>query len=93
MRRSYSEFYKVDYSNPCADWDGMYGSGAGYGKSYYDRDFSSGSTKRKHEFTPILLINSTVFNCKHCGAKQEDAKTEFCDVKEDNNDYDIGGWG
>ena len=36
--------------------------------------------KRKHEFTPVLLIFSTAYHCKHCGAKKEENKGDYCEA-------------
>jgi hypothetical protein len=83
-------------SNPCdaiANWDDNWNRGSVNGKSYRnDPIYSSKSTKRRHEFSPVLLVISTCYNCKHCGAKKEDTKTDYCDEKEDDLYYDTGGW-
>lgn len=71
-------------------WDSDYGNSAGYGKGYLDNYYSPPKAKRKHQFSPVLLVFSTVYNCDHCGAKKEDCKTEYCDGKDD---LDIGDWG
>lgn len=78
--------YKDLINTASAKWDDDYGNYSGYGKPYYE----SPKPKRKHEFTPILLINSTVFNCKLCGAKKEECLTEYCEENEDI--WDTGGW-
>lgn len=84
------ELYKLLSSSTNCSWDSYYGNGIANGNSYYDDDFLTGKTKRRHEFSPVVLIFSTVWNCKHCGAKKEDCRTEYCD---ELDDFDIGDWG
>jgi len=40
--------------------------------------------KKRHEFLPVLLIFSTVYNCKHCGMNKEDCMSDYCDGSEDD---------
>lgn len=55
-----------EYWNNYDDWDG---------ESYGGSD----STKRKHDWTPVLLSFQTVYNCKHCDVAKEKATSEYCD--------------
>lgn len=82
--------YKDLIINPHNNWDDPYGSSYGGRNDPWAREYSSTKAKRKHEFSPILLINTTVYDCKHCKAKKEDCLTEFCDEPEQLN---IGDWG
>lgn len=58
-------------SNSNSGWN------SNYGWEYDDWDsppptpVSDG--KCKHEWIPSLLLTSTVYDCKHCGIKKEDA--------------------
>lgn len=74
-----------------ANWDDPWDRGSVNGKSYRDDSIYSAKVKRRHEFSPILLSFATVYDCKHCGAKKEEAKTDYCD-EQDDTDYDTGGW-
>ncbi len=74
----------------CSNWDDPYGGG-GYGRTWSNEGYySTPKAKRKHKFSPVLLVFSTVYNCEHCGAKQEDCKSEYCDS---NDELNIGDWG
>lgn len=88
-RTTDEEFWKALYGGSRCNWGGddwdMYSTG----RVYYDGDLYSGTTKRKHEFTPVLLIFNTVYNCKHCDMKKEDCISEYCDTEYP----DIGSWG
>lgn len=66
---------------------------SGYGYGEYGYDSPSYKSKRKHEFTPVLLVWSTVFDCKHCGVKKETATSEYCESEtNDIEDWGTGGW-
>lgn len=70
--------------------------GVNYGGryDYWVPDYDPGPSKRKHEFSPILLINSTVYDCKHCKRKKEDCKTEYCEDENKPLEHDyLGDWG
>ncbi len=88
-RTTDEQFWKSMYGGTSCKWDDNYGNSSSYGTSYYDYDFDSRSTKRRHKFSPVLLIFSTVYNCEHCGAKKEDCLTDFCEDKQ----HDFGDWG
>lgn len=66
--------------NPCEEillnWD----SDWGYKKTEWWEEYKSPSVKekKKHEWQAILLSFVTVYDCKHCGIKKEDAKSEYC---------------
>lgn len=83
------------YSNINSHWTNYYPSSSSYRGDSYDDDFATFSNKRKHSFTPILLVISTVYNCDHCGAKKEECTTDYCEEKkiDKNHNYDIGDWG
>ncbi len=55
--------------------------------AYSNYGWSTPKTYTRHEWKPILLLMSTVYNCKLCGAKKEDAKDAYC-----NEEPDSGGW-
>jgi len=56
-----------EYWNNYDDWDGeSYGG-------------SNSKSKRKHDWTPVLLSFVTVYNCKHCDVAKEKATSEYCD--------------
>lgn len=75
-----------------ANWDDPWDRSSVNGKSYSSDTIYSTKTKKRHEFSPVLLVITTAYNCKHCGAKKEDTKTDYCDEKEDDLYYDTGGW-
>lgn len=54
--------------------------GYGYNLDLWGRyeDNSSSYSRTRHDWIPILLLNSTVYDCKHCGEKKEKTKTEYC---------------
>lgn len=92
MKRS---IYVSQQNNPraiTANWDDPWDRSSVNGKSYHSDPIYSSKTKRRHEFSPLLLVITTCYNCKHCGAKKEDTKTDYCDEKEDDLYYDTGGW-
>lgn len=45
----------------------------------YDDEGFSNSRRRRHEWLPVMLLNHTVYDCKHCGTHKDKAKSEFCD--------------
>jgi hypothetical protein len=79
---------KSNYYNTSNGWDDSDIYRINVGVDDYWDNRSSGKSKRKHEFSPVLLVFTTVYNCKHCGAKKEDCKTSYCD----EFDLDIGDW-
>jgi hypothetical protein len=85
-------FWKALYSGASANWRSDYGNSSGYGDSYYDSDFYSRKDKRRHEFSPVLLVYTTVYDCKHCGRKKEDCSTDYCEDEGNPPGWDIGGW-
>jgi hypothetical protein len=47
---------------------------------WYGEDYTRKSKARvKHDWTPILLVFSTCYSCKHCGAKKEETKEIYCE--------------
>lgn len=38
--------------------------------------------RSKHVWSSTLLIRTTVYTCKHCGAKQETTTSEYCNDEE-----------
>jgi hypothetical protein len=47
---------------------------------WYDEDYHREvKTRRKHDWTSTLLIFSTCYTCKHCGAKKELTKDLYCE--------------
>lgn len=92
MKRGFSEYFKVDYTTPCANWDSYSGNGSDNGRSYYDSDWTPRTNKRTHKFSPVLLIFSTVWNCSECGKKKEDCLTNYCEDEDNPPNWDLGGW-
>ena len=90
-RTTDASFWKSLYGVVDCRWDDYYGNGSGSGSGYGDVGWGSSKSKRRHEFSPVLLVFTTVYNCKHCGAKKEDCLTDYCPDKKD--DFDIGDWG
>lgn len=45
----------------------------------YDDEGFSGSRRQRHDWVPVMLLNHTVYDCKHCGTHKDKAKSEFCD--------------
>lgn len=35
--------------------------------------------RNKHDWTSTLLVFTTVYTCKNCGAKKEDNKGDYCE--------------
>jgi hypothetical protein len=70
-----NQLWKDYHSQSSSGWDKWRDSDWFYD---YDDGFSS-SSRRKHEWTAILLLNRTVYDCKHCGTHKDKAKSEFCD--------------
>lgn len=81
--KSYVRFCKDLPDNRSSNWDVYNAYGYGYGSGYYDDDWYTRKDKRQHEFSPVLLVNSTVYDCKHCGKKKEDCRTEYCEDEEE----------
>jgi hypothetical protein len=48
-------------------------------KGYAAYEYAGYKSYTRHEWKPILLLNSTVYDCKHCGAKQEKTTGVYCD--------------
>lgn len=84
--------WKGNSANINSHWSGSYGSGGYYGTGYNDYDYGYSKPKRKHSFTPVLLIVTTVYDCEHCGAKKEDCTSDYCDEPETHYN-DQGDWG
>lgn len=83
-------FWQAMYGNINNHWSSGYG-GSNYDKSYYDTEPTKSSTRQRHSFSPILLVYTTVFDCKLCGAKKENCSSDYCEEKDDTNLYD-GDW-
>jgi len=92
------ELETTDYGQACninphmssnSDWD--YDMDYGLPSSW-DGEYKA-SSKRKHEFSPVLLVFTTVYNCIHCKRKKEDCKYTYCEHEDNPPEYDIGGWG
>lgn len=80
------------YYGSSGDWDDYYPHGSGYGDPYYSNDFNSRKNKKRHEFSPVLLIYTTCYDCKHCKRKKEDCTSEYCDDENSPPDWDIRDW-
>ena len=66
--------YRKGYS-PYSNWNRNWGNDWGY-----DNWDNTPSTKRTpHEWVSTLLILSTVYTCKHCGAKKEETQGAYCE--------------
>ena len=87
------ESRQINLNSFDSSWISAYGYGNNGIKNYYDHDYDYGTTKTRHKFTPVLLVWSTVYNCKLCGAKKEECKTDYCDDNKKKDDFDIGDWG
>ena len=72
-----NRIYKIT-SNRDSRWSS---SSYGYNYDYWGGNSSSSSSnqKRRHEWVPILLLIGTVYNCKHCDAKQEKTTGDYCE--------------
>lgn len=81
-------FWQAMYGNINNHWSSGYGGS--HDKSYYDSKIIIPSVRRRHSFSPILLIYTTVFDCKLCGAKKEDCCSDYCE--EDNENIYEGDW-
>lgn len=46
---------------------------------YYDYNEPPRFKRTPHEWVAVLLLNHTVYDCKHCGTKQEKAKGVYCE--------------
>ena len=87
------EFWKSLYGSSNTINCSYYGGSSGYGNSYYDSDIYTRKDKRKHQFTPVFLIMSTVYDCEHCKRKKEDCSYEYCEDEDSPPDtWDTGGW-
>lgn len=91
MSNSNDKFWQSLYGNVNSHWNDRSYSSNSYGTWSYGYDLDYNKPKRRHKFSPILLIFSTVYNCEHCGAKKEDCKTDYCDEYKEP-EYDTGGW-
>ena len=61
-----------------SDWDDGYGF-FDYAYPEYEnekKELTKKQNKCYHEYYPIQLIFSTVWNCKHCNAKKEEITDE-----------------
>ena len=93
MRSNYGASYTI---TAMSSWDDpAWGSGSIGSWDIVNPGIKKRKTQHtKHEYVSILLINSTVYNCKLCGIKKEDAKTEYCDnLVVPDDDFYIGDWG
>jgi hypothetical protein len=92
--KSHVRVYKDLPDNRSSNWDVLSVYGYGYGSGYYYDDIDTRKDKRKHTFSPVLLINTTVYDCEHCKRKKEDCKSEYCEDEDSQPDtgWDIGGW-
>jgi len=61
----------ASYSNWNRDWKNEY--------SYDYWDSPPPFKRTRHEWVPVLLLNQTVYDCKHCGAKKEKTKGDYCE--------------
>jgi len=98
MNRRGCELFKMVANYISNSWDGYYGDGTGYGGGYNDLDFNTRKTKKRHDFSPVLLIYTTCYNCKHCGMKKEECMWDHCEdepknYKKKDTDFDYGDWG
>lgn len=50
-----------------------------HNKGYSNYGYSGYKTYVRHEWKPILLLTSTVYNCSKCGAKQEETTGAYCE--------------
>ncbi len=47
---------------------------------WYDEDYHREvKARRKHDYLPTLLVFSTCYTCKHCGAKKEQTTGDHCE--------------
>jgi hypothetical protein len=67
--------WKNYHAESASGWDNWKGSDWDYD---YDDGFFNNKRKR-HEWVPVLLLNHTVYDCKHCGVHKDKAKGDFCD--------------
>ncbi len=93
MRKGHAIFdtSNVNPHMSCSDTASNYYGGR---HDYWIPDYDPPEPKRKHEFSPVLLINSTVYDCKHCKRKKEDCKTDYCEEEGvPPNHQNLGDWG
>jgi hypothetical protein len=62
--------------SPSSGWDKWRDSDWMY--DYDDEGFSN-HRRQKHEWLAVVLLNHTVYDCKHCGAHKDKARSDFCD--------------
>ena len=48
-------------------------------KGYTAYEYAGYKSYTRHEWKPILLLSTTVYNCSRCGAKKEDTKGVYCE--------------
>lgn len=87
-----AEFWKNIYGNANCHWDYYDKRRAGNGGNDLDYNSNTRKAKREHEFSPILLVYTTCYDCKHCKRKKEDCKTNYCSDEDNPPEWDLGGW-
>lgn len=70
------QLWKDYHSQSSSGWDKWRESDWMY--DYEDEGFW-GSKRKRHEWVAIMLLNHTVYDCKHCGVHKDKAKSDFCD--------------
>ena len=48
-------------------------------KGYAAYEYAGYKSYTRHVWIPVLLLTNTVYDCKHCGAKQEKTTGAYCD--------------
>lgn len=71
-----------------ANWDSDWGYGSK--KTEWWEDYHKPKEKKKHDWEATLLVFSTVYTCKHCGAKKEKCDSEYCSGGEEPPDFGGG---
>jgi hypothetical protein len=80
-RNELKQLWKDHYAN---NTNICYNNYYGDDDDWYDYNAPKPSNRRtKHDYEALLLINSTVYTCKLCGAKKEKETDEYCPDKEE----------